>query len=581
MVLKLNFWLSITLCVAILSRPSIGLKFVNVSIRGLGQCQGVQERTVAGNVDVFKGIPFAKPPIGALRFQAPQDTSWTGLLNATKFGHMCPQWSSRSKSHVGHEDCLTLNVHRPSNATSAGGGKLTVMVWVHGGGYVKGGSVFVAGNFLSVAQNVIVVTFNYRLGVLGFFNVPGTDIKGNYGMLDQVQALRWVKRNIRSFGGNPNDVTIFGESAGAYSVSLLTLSPLLKNEALFHRAILQSGVATCPSAAQQVFDDKTALKFGKATGCSEKRSIADCLRKRPLSEIIKSQVGIKNPDLTRPVVDGYFLEELPSKQDAMGRLQFSADEILLGFNRDEGTFFAGDRKTASKSNFAELLRKTIRSQSSEGDTILQSAAMFEYSKFTLNNSAMDWFYSKSDFLGDYTFVKNIKKFPDSIMRSGKKAFLYEFVYLPEHLRKPYLKVSHVLDLDFVFGSPMSGDRFYMLAKATEQDKRVSRNVMEMWARFAKTGNPGKNWPEYTTSDKKYLEIGANLTVKRSYTTKRDSFWNEFVPTVLRATSTKPCKKNTSSNPRLQVSQSTIFLAFILVLYNTCWRFCAELHHSPL
>eukprot|EP00794_Sanderia_malayensis_P000224 gene218-839_t len=252
-----NAWLFFTLLYATIC-SSFGVNYVQVSIPGLGQCQGTQESTVAGNVDVFKGIPFAKPPVGALRFQAPQDTTWTGHFNATKFGHVCPQPDSAFfKNNTGNEDCLTLNIYRPSNAT----GRLPVMVWIHGGGYTIGTGMTYDGSILSSMHNVVVVTINYRLGILGFLNIPGTDLKGNYGMLDQVHALRWVKKNIRSFGGDPGKVTIFGESAGASSVSLLTVSPLIRNEGLFLRAICQSGVATSYWAAGQAKNDKEGMKF--------------------------------------------------------------------------------------------------------------------------------------------------------------------------------------------------------------------------------------------------------------------------------------------------------------------------------
>eukprot|EP00794_Sanderia_malayensis_P000223 gene227-838_t len=511
------------------------MNYVQVSIPGLGQCQGTQESTVAGNVDVFKGIPFAKPPVGALRFQAPQDTTWTGLFNATKFGHVCPQFETTVyKANMGNEDCLTLNIYRPSNAT----GHLPVMVWIHGGGYLTGARMFYDSSILSTMHNIIVVTINYRLGALGFLNIPGTDFKGNYGMLDQVHALRWVKKNVRSFGGDPGKVTIFGQSAGSSSVSLLTVSPLIKNEGLFLRAISQSGVATSYWTVMKASHDKDGMKFVKLFGCSEKSSLRACLLKSNPMKFVDKQLGFMSSHLIRPAVDGYFLKELPAKQAKSGTLQFSANEIMFGFNKDEGTMFL-DPRNATK----EKMAKTIGS--------------------TLQGTA--------DFFADIYFVKDSKEFPKLIVRDGKKAFLYEFVYLPENLRNPLWKVSHALDLVFVFGGPLFGGHSpmasYFMSNYTKQDKTMARTMMEMWTNFAKTGNPGRNWPEYTANEKKYLEIGANLTVKKIYMTKRDAFWHELVPTIENATLTaKPCKKTTSSNPKLQMTQYGLLFAFIPFLY---------------
>eukprot|EP00794_Sanderia_malayensis_P000230 gene221-845_t len=565
---KSNKWLFFTLLFAIIC-SSFGVNYVQVSIPGLGQCQGTQENTAAGNVDVFKGIPFAKPPVGTLRFQAPQDTTWTGLLNATKFGHMCPQFDALSSNvNVGNEHCLTLNIYRPSNATRY----LPVMVWIHGGGFIIGSSVQYDASILSTMHNVIVVTINYRLGILGFLNIPGTDLKGNYGMLDQVHALRWVKKNIRSFGGEAGKVTIFGESAGAGSVSLLTVSPLIRNEGLFLRAISQSGVATSSWAAMKTTHDRDGMKFAKLFGCSEKSSLKACLQKADAMKILQKQWGFMTSHLAKPAVDGYFLKELPSKQAKSGTLQFSANEIMLGFNKDEGTMFAGDPRNANKQTMAKMVRSTLQGLGYEKNAkLVESAAMFEYSKYAIANSALDWYYSTSDFLGDTYFVKDSKEFPKSIVRDGKKAFLYEFVYLPENLRNPLWKVSHGLDIVFVFGGPLSTGPWLIssnyMSNITEQDKTMARTMMEMWTNFAKTGNPGKNWPEYTASEKKYLEIGANLTVKKSYMTKRDAFWHEFVPTIENATLTaKPCKKTTSSNPKLQMANYGLLFAFIPFLF---------------
>eukprot|EP00794_Sanderia_malayensis_P000220 gene224-835_t len=317
--------------------------------------------------------------------------------------------------------------------------------------------------------------------------------------------------------------------------------------------------------------DKDGMKFVKLFGCSEKSSLRACLLKSNPMKFVDKQLGFMSSHLIRPAVDGYFLKELPAKQAKSGTLQFSANEIMFGFNKDEGTMFL-DPRNATKEKMAKTIGSTLQGLGYEKNAkLVESAAMFEYSKYAIANSALDWYYSTADFFADIYFVKDSKEFPKLIVRDGKKAFLYEFVYLPENLRNPLWKVSHALDLVFVFGGPLFGGHSpmasYFMSNYTKQDKVMARTMMEMWTNFAKTGNPGRNWPAYTASEKKYLEIGANLTVKKSYMTKRDAFWHEFVPTIENATLTaKPCKKTTSSNPKLQMANYGLLFAFIPFLY---------------
>ncbi|XP_069848430.1 liver carboxylesterase 1-like isoform X3 [Dipodomys merriami] len=213
-------------------------------------------RGFAQPVAVFLGVPFAKPPLGSLRFAPPQPAEpWTFVKNTTSYPPMCAQDPVAGQIVNDHltnrkekiplifsEDCLYLNIYTPAELTKTS--RLPVMVWIHGGGLVVGGASTYDGLALSAHENVVVVTIQYRLGIWGFFSTGDEHSRGNWGHLDQVAALRWVQDNIANFGGNPGSVTIFGESAGGESVSVLVLSPLTKN--LFHRAISESGVALSP-----------------------------------------------------------------------------------------------------------------------------------------------------------------------------------------------------------------------------------------------------------------------------------------------------------------------------------------------
>ncbi|PSN44746.1 hypothetical protein C0J52_10743, partial [Blattella germanica] len=232
-----------------------------------GALRGKQKVTKSGfKFFSFRGIPYAKPPVGTLRFKAPQPPeSWSGVRDAFKEGHICPQKDMVLQEYRGNEDCLFLNVYTPKDLNVGGGDLKPVMVWFHGGGFEKGsGNSDIYGPDFLVPQDVVVITLNYRLGPFGFLCLDNEEVPGNAGLKDQVMALRWVQQNIKEFGGDPNNVTIFGESAGGASAHYHMLSPLSKG--LFHRVISQSGTALCPWALSTTARERS-LRLGKALGC--------------------------------------------------------------------------------------------------------------------------------------------------------------------------------------------------------------------------------------------------------------------------------------------------------------------------
>ncbi|XP_069103815.1 pyrethroid hydrolase Ces2e-like [Argopecten irradians] len=240
-----------------------------------GSIEGVLVPFPNGNVYQFKGIPYAKPPVGPLRFSKPvKQPPWSDTLNATEYKPGCIQ--SDPGNLPTSEDCLFLNVYVPSEVSAIA--NKTVMVWIHGGGYTSGAGSLYDGSFLALHGDVIVVTLNYRLGVLGFFSTGDANARGNYGLWDQIEALKWVKSNIRNFGGNPDSVTLFGESAGAFSVSHLAIMP--SNKGLFHRVIMQSGsLGSFGSVIRYPAD--AASNFGSFLQCSgsdNSELLLTCLR---------------------------------------------------------------------------------------------------------------------------------------------------------------------------------------------------------------------------------------------------------------------------------------------------------------
>ena len=295
-----------------------------------------------GKVRIFKGIPFAAPPVGDLRWKAPQPAAhWTGVKKATEFGARCMQGNIYGdmafRDSGPSEDCLYLNVWTPATSANA---HLPVMVWIYGGGFAAGAtSEGRQDGEVLAKKGVVVVSMNYRLGIFGFFSHPeldkesGHNASGNYGLLDQVAALQWVRKNIAAFGGDPGNVTIFGESAGSFSVSALMASPLSKD--LFQRAIGESGsflgkgLGTRTLAASEADDGKFAESIGAA-------SLA-ALRAKPAADLLAAAMKQKDVRFW-PNIDGYFFPKDPHAIYANG--EQCHVPLLAGWNRDEGSYRA-------------------------------------------------------------------------------------------------------------------------------------------------------------------------------------------------------------------------------------------------
>ncbi|XP_035672080.1 putative inactive carboxylesterase 4 [Branchiostoma floridae] len=287
----------------------------------------------------FLGIPYAAPPVGDLRFRTPQPVApWKGVRNATRLGPYCPQGPSmlyilpfQLQHHDFDEDCLTLNVETPTVANDT---RLPVLLWIHGGSFQIGTGRPQPFAAMAAHQDVVVVTINYRLGALGFLSTGDENAPGNFGFLDQIQAMTWVKENIRNFGGDPDRVTLFGESAGAMSVCYHVVSPLCKG--LFRRAISQSG--TCNSFGTIIKPLGVATTLAEAVGCDGKDtgSMVSCLRQKPADELVGAQQDVIKSsmwDSFGPVVDGSFLPAHPD--DLYDRGRAHPVDYLLGVTNDE------------------------------------------------------------------------------------------------------------------------------------------------------------------------------------------------------------------------------------------------------
>ena len=307
-------------------------------------------------VAVFLGVPFAKPPLGSLRFAPPQPAEpWSSVKNATSYPPMCFQdpvtgqivndLLTNRKEKIPlqfSEDCLYLNIYTPADLTKSD--RLPVMVWIHGGGLVLGGASTYDGLVLSTHENVVVVVIQYRLGIWGFFSTGDEHSRGNWGHLDQVAALHWVQDNIAKFGGDPGSVTIFGESAGGESVSVLVLSPLAKN--LFQRAISESGVALTAGLVKKN-TRPLAEKIAVISGCKNTTSAAmvHCLRQKTEEELLGTTLKLnlfkldlhgdsrQSHPFVPTVLDGVLLPKMP--EEILAEKNFNTVPYIVGINKQE------------------------------------------------------------------------------------------------------------------------------------------------------------------------------------------------------------------------------------------------------
>ena len=299
-----------------------------------GEVVGIQQ----GTIDAFLGVPYAAPPLGDLRLRPPQPHApWTTPVQATQVATPCPQVRPVA---IGSEDCLYLNVYTPARTAAA---DRPVMVYIPGGGFTQGSasSPYYPGQYIAEQAGVVVVTVTYRVGALGFLTAPALDaespakVSGNYGLLDQQAALRWVKNNIRAFGGNPANVTLFGESAGADSTEYALVSPA--NAGLFQHAIVESSVGgfQIPNPPIAVAEANGGATVIAAVGCAGAADVAACLRALPAYAFLAP--AATPPGSSLPVVDGVVLPQAPLQAFQSG--QFNRVPVILGTNHDEGTAF--------------------------------------------------------------------------------------------------------------------------------------------------------------------------------------------------------------------------------------------------
>jgi para-nitrobenzyl esterase len=453
----------------------------------------VQGKTINnGNVKAFLGLPYAAPPVGELRWKAPEPPAkWKGTRDATKFGAHCAQgrvFDDMVFQDSGpSEDCLFLNVYAPADATDKS--KLPVMFWIHGGGYAGGASSEPRhnGDFLPL-KGVVLVTINYRLGVFGFLVTDelakeANGAAGNYGLLDMVAALHWVNANIKNFGGDPGNVTIFGESAGSFAVSTLMASPLAQG--LFAKAIGESGAAFPGGLA---LGGDSVAERSKVDGAWMEsigaKSIKD-LRAMTTDQILEAAKK-KTPGGFPPDVDGRLLTEPVADTYAAGKQAHVP--LLAGWNADEGSFFAMRGMTAAQWN--TMASGLFKDRSVEflklypGDTDEQAL-----------RSAID--YGSDNFIALGTW-----KWLEAQNKTGQApVYRYHFeLAAPPSKFHPGTFAFHSDDIEYVFGTLDTRPGWTV----RPEDRKLSDEMMSYWTNFARTGDPNGSglpeWPKLGSED---------------------------------------------------------------------------------
>jgi acetylcholinesterase len=524
-----------------------------------GKIQGFETSNSENKkVSAWYGIPYAQPPTGNLRFRHPRSVDpWEGVKNTLDQPNSCVQmrdtmwpgfdgaeeWNTNTKQS---EDCLYLNVvvPRPHPKDAA------VIIWIYGGGFWSGTTTLALYDLRTMVaeQNIIMVGIQYRVASLAFLFFDTEDVPGNAGMFDQLMAIQWVKENIAQFGGNPENITLMGESAGAASVSLHLLSPLSTN--LFSQAIMQSASALAPWAVISKNEGMhRSLRLAELMGCPhdgrEVRASIDCLRKAdPHKMVVREWDGITHGftgaiGVFVPIVDGAFLDENPGM--AMRLEHFKKTNILLGSNKDEGNYFIlyffADAFPKQDEVFIsrEQFLASIKDAYPLANKLQRKAIEFEYTNWINPDDPVKNRVGVDRFTGDWQFTCPVVDFAHRYAETGNNVYMYHFAQ--QATVSPWPKWSgamHADEIAFLFGQPLNVSHGYAQAEI-----QLSRQMMAYWANFAKTGNPSLSadhtwtetyWPLHTPLKRETLTLSTSESkVLEGHGVRKCAFWKKFLP----------------------------------------------------
>jgi para-nitrobenzyl esterase len=497
---------------------------------------------ILSGVANFKGIPYAAPPIGGLRWRLPEPPArWKQPLDATKFGFVCPQDGSRFPvfGKMG-EDCLNLNVWAPEKWDK---GLCPVMVFLHGGGFSTGsGSLPPYDGTYFAAHGTILVTINYRLNVLGFLALPeltaesATHTSGNYGIIDQVFALRWIKANIKNFGGDPDNVTIFGESAGGASVAALMSSAPAAN--LFHKAIVQSG-GNAPPLLRKLGEfnghlecaEARGAKFAGKIGLDGGRGSLEKLRTAPAIELAAAWykhvheevegVGMTGAwMINQLIIDNYVLHDAPAEIFRRGK-QHNVP-FITGINADEGTLFQflllGDKRDADR-----YKGYISRVYGNSGDKVIEYFG--GHSQETVDRAACNT-EGIGFFCGSRKLARSMSEIQTNtykyLFSMPPKFFIYQLPGIADWQER--FGCYHAAEIPYVF-------HFMLLPGLLDPDRALSEKMAGYWMQFARTGDPNRDgstvWPRYTRKEEAYLIFDNPIDVGRGFKDEPCNFIEEL------------------------------------------------------
>ena len=481
-----------------------------------GPIVGETERGVL----VFRGIPFAAPPVGQLRFRPPvSPTPWTEVRPALDFAPACPQLvdidPTENNNSVMAEDCLALNVWTPR----ADAKQRPVMVWIHGGGFSAGSArnTWYDGATLAGRGDVVVVSLQYRLGAWGFLElsqIGGQDFleSGNVGLLDQIAALKWVKQNIAAFGGDSNNVTLFGQSAGSASAGILMLIPAAQG--LFRKAIMESGAPKEANDKARANDvSQTYLKIAGASSPLELQKLSMVQMREAQKKLFDTRFG---PSAFRQVVDGTLLKELPMQAMAAGRA--SSVPVLIGTNLDELRVLSALYDTPVEQKPQKFLKKRLTEVlGSRAQDAIETyhKAYPQYGDFVVH------------LLGDLIVRMPSIRFAE-INSRRQPTYMYLFTYRSTSTYRTY-DSCHGMELPFVFGVIDDLDVIVFTGRGPHREA-VMKEVQQAWTNFARTGDPsrpGLAWPRYDERTRATMELGISSHVVNDPNAAERALWDNL------------------------------------------------------
>lgn len=539
------------------------------------------------SVSKFLGVPFAAPPTGEFRFKAPQPVKgWKpDVKEAKRHGNICMQneriarWVKmfQATNVSFSEDCLYLDVYSPNVSLS-----LPVMAYIHGGGYQSGTAITSQSDILAL-KGVVVVIIQYRLGAFGFLTTGDSAAPGNFGMLDQVEALKWIRDNIVNFGGNPDKVTIFGESAGGSSVSLHLLSPVSKG--LFHQVIAESGVDLSPFAIQRgSFGLRFAKELANKLSCpsNDHNVMVDCIRGKQAAEVqsvVEKMVFSFIDEIHfAPVVDKKFLHDTPKNLRSEGK--FTKVPLMICFTSQEGSYFLGSfvnnsfhlmqsvSNGVSPALFKSFLSGFAHAKKNREDTanLVRDALEFMYTPWPDNSDKFALRSQLVDLIGDYLFVAPSHEVAD-IHSQFAPVYMYEFAHAPKYSvvrTEPWMGVPHAENVPFDFGLQFLPQ---FRSFSTAADRNVSFLIMAMYANFARSGDPAANgvpWERYNSTHRAYLRVGTTPQTTAAFYPRRMAFWNDYHPKLVQVKFDKKVVSGASIGVTMEKCLQVI-LSFICVM----------------